>query len=107
MSSDDSAFRTAWDLGNYYKLERAPLYNTTLCFAVMSSKYYFDSIEEFDEKMERLLTLSANIARTNHIPEKPACIEMDYAEMTAYLNRVEQEIHAARFECPVNLLLSE
>lgn len=107
MSSDDSAFRTAWNLGNYYKLERAPLYNTTLCFAVMSSKYYFDSIEEFDEKMERLLTLSANIARTNHIPEKSARIEMDYAEMTAYLNRVEQEIHAAQFDCPGNLLLRE
>lgn len=107
QSSDGSAFRTAWDLGNYYKLERAPLYNTTLCFAVMSSKYYFDSIEEFDQKMERLLTLSANIARTNHIPAKPARIEMDYDEMTAYLDRVDAEIHAVKLGCAGNLLLQE
>ena len=32
---------------------------------------------------------------------------MDYDEMTAYLDRVEQELHAAQFDCPGNLLLRE
>lgn len=94
-ASDDSAWRAAWDLGNYYHCEHTPLYNTTLCFAVMSSKYTFESFEEFDEKMQRLLTLSANIAATNHIPPQKPIIGISYAELDDFLARVELEIDQA------------
>lgn len=98
-SPAENAFQAAWDLGNYYHLEHAPLYNTTLAFAVMSSKYTFESIEEFDAKMERLLTLSANIARTNSIPPREPAIRMDFAAMKEYLDRVETEISEISLSC--------
>lgn len=98
-SSDESAFQAAWDLGNYYHFEKAPLYNTTLAFAVMSSKYTFDSIEEFDAKMERLLTLSANIAKTNSIPPRKPEICIDFEAMQEYLDRVDGEISEVSMTC--------
>lgn len=98
-SPAENAFQTAWDLGNYYHLEHAPLYNTTLAFAVMSSKYTFESIEEFDAKMERLLTLSANIARTNSIPPREPAIRIDFTAMKEYLDRVETEISDISLSC--------
>ncbi len=97
--ASDTAYQTACDLGNYYHYEHAPLYNTTLSFAVMSSKYTFDSLEEFDSKMQRLLTLSANIARTNHIPPKEPVIALDYKGLTEYLDRLEEKISALRLSC--------
>lgn len=99
-SPKENAFRAAWDLGNYYHLEHAPLYNTTLAFAVISSKYTFDSIEEFDAKMKRLLTLSANIARTNSIPPQEPAIRIDFEAMKEYLARVEAEIAAVSMTGP-------
>ncbi|MCQ4833264.1 glycosyl hydrolase family 20, partial [Hungatella sp. SL.1.14] len=95
----ENAFQTAWDLGNYYHLEHAPLYNTTLAFAVMSSKYTYESIEEFDAKMERLLTLSANIVKTNSIPPREPAICIDFAAMKEYLDRVEKEVSEAALAC--------
>ena len=59
---------------------------------MMSSKYTFDSLKEFDEKVQRLLTLSANIARTNHIPPKEPVIHLDYTGLQNYLNDLEAEI---------------
>lgn len=107
QSPDCSAFKAAWDLGNYYHFERAPLYNTTLAFAVMSAKYPFESIGEFDEKMDRLLKLSANIAKTNRIPEKEAVIAIDYEAMADWLGQVEKEIDAATLLAPDGLLIKE
>ena len=98
-SPAENAFQTAWDLGNYYHLEHAPLYNTTLAFAVMSSKYTYESIEEFDAKMERLLTLSANIAKTNAIPPREPAICIDFAAMKEYLDQVEKEVSEAALAC--------
>lgn len=98
QSPDGTAYEAAYALGNYYHLEQAPLYNTTLSFAVISSKYYFDSLEEFDEKIERLLTLSANIARTNHIPERDKKIFMNYEELKAYLDHLEGKIEKAAIQ---------
>ena len=98
-SPAENAFQTAWDLGNYYPLEHAPLYNTTLAFAVMSSKYTYESIEEFDAKMERLLTLSANIAKTNSIPPREPAICIDFAAMKEYLDQVEKEVSEAALAC--------
>ena len=107
-SADGTAYQAAWDLGNYYHLEHAPLYNTTLAFAVMSSKYTFDSLEEFDAKIQRLLTLSANIAKTNQIPYKEPVIAIDYPAMDAYLNRVETEIrNASMLSREADLIRSE
>ena len=105
QSSDGSAFDVVQELGNYYKLEHTPLYNTTLCFAVMSSKYAFDSIAEFDEKMERLLILSANIAKTNGIAPQPARIGMQDGEMQAYLKLLSNKIDAATLNCPESELI--
>ena len=65
----------------------------------MSSKYTFDSLEEFDSKMQRLLTLSANIARTNHIPPKEPVIALDYKGLTEYLDGLEEKISALRLSC--------
>lgn len=98
-SPAENAFQTAWDLGNYYHLEHAPLYNTTLAFAVMSSKYTYESIEEFDAKMERLLTLSANIAKTNAIPPREPAICIDFAAMKEYLDQVEKEVSETALAC--------
>ena len=98
-SPAENAFQTAWDLGNYYHLEHAPLYNTTLAFAVMSSKYTYESIEEFDAKMERLLTLSANIAKTNSIPPREPAICVDFAAMKEYLDQVEKEVSETALAC--------
>lgn len=99
-SPEENAFQTAWDLGNYYHLENAPLYNTTLAFAVMSSKYVYDSIEDFDAKVTRLLTLSANIAKTNSIPPREPAIHIDFDAMNSYLDRVEREISSVSLGCP-------
>ena len=98
-SPAENAFQTAWDLGNYYHLEHAPLYNTTLAFAVMSSKYTYESIEEFDAKMERLLTLSANIAKTNSIPPREPAICIDFTAMKEYLDQVEKEVSETALAC--------
>lgn len=103
----DNAYQTAYALGNYYHYEHAPLYNTTLSFAVMSSKYYFDSLEEFDSKMQRLLTLSANIARTNHIPEQEPVINLDYSGLMTYLDDVEEKISALNLNCADHELITE
>lgn len=94
-----TAYQTAYALGNYYHYEHAPLYNTTLSFAVMSSKYTFDSLEEFDSKMQRLLTLSANIARTNHIPPKEPVIALVYEGLGGYLDELEEKISSLRLHC--------
>lgn len=102
------AYRIAYNLGNYYHYEHAPLYNTTLSFAMMSSKYTFDSLEEFDEKVQRLLTLSANIARTNHIPPKEPVIHLDYTGLQDYLDNLEREISILSLSSTEgNLILDE
>lgn len=106
-SPDESAYQAAWDLGNYYRLENAPLYNTTLAFAVMSSKYTFDSVEEFDQKMDRLLKLSANIARSNKIPPRPQVISIDYDVLFSYLEKVDGEIEHAQILCPEGDLIRQ
>ncbi len=102
-----SAYQTAYDLGNYYHYENAPLYNTTLSFAVMSSKYTFDSLDEFDSKIQRLLTLSANIARTNHIPPKEPVIAPDYQGLWGYLDDLEKRIDSLRPHCEDGPLIKD
>lgn len=104
---DNSAWKAAWNLGNYYHLEQAPLYNTTLAFAVMSSKYPFDSIGEFDAKMARLLKLSANIAGTNNIPAREAVISIDYSAMNAWLLNTRKDISAMSIQTPEGELIRE
>jgi N-acetyl-beta-hexosaminidase len=108
QSADESAFQAAWDLGNYYHHEHAPLYNTTLAFAVMSSKCAFRTEEEFDQGLERLLILSANIAKTNHIALQDAEINIDFQAMDDYLNQTESKINEASLSCPdANLIKAE
>lgn len=103
----EQAFDIAYDLGNYYQLEDAPLYNTTLCFAVMSSKYSFNTIEEFDLKMDRLLKLSANIAKTNDIPEQEPLINFDYTNLCSYLDDISLRINTLNLNSPEGLLIKE
>lgn len=103
----EEAFDIAYDLGNYYVLEQAPLYNTTLCFAVMSSKYYFDTIEEFDLKMDRLLKLSANIAKTNGIPEQELVINFDYTNLCSYLDDISLRIDKLNLNSQEGILIKE
>lgn len=99
QDASGTAYQTAYALGNYYHFEHSPLYNCTLSFAVMSSKYSFDSPEEFDSKMQRLLTLSANIARTNHIPAREPVLAPDYEGLQGYLDKMEEKIDALRLSC--------
>lgn len=99
-SPDETAYKAAWNLGNYYHLEKAPLYNITLAFAVISSKYVFNSIEEFDKKMARMLTLSANIARSNNIAPQEPEINIDFRDLDDYLSAVDLEIQEASIHCP-------
>lgn len=73
----------------------------------MSSKYTFDSLEEFDSKMQRLLTLSANIARTNHIPAKEPAIHLDYQGLMDYLDDIENKIESLNMHCEENELITE
>ena len=63
------------------------------------NKYTYESIEEFDAKMERLLTLSANIAKTNSIPPREPAICIDFAAMKEYLDQVEKEVSEAALAC--------
>ena len=49
--------------------------------------------------MERLLTLSANIARTNSIPPREPAIRIDFAAIKEYLDRVEAEISDVSLTC--------
>lgn len=107
MDETRQAYKTAYDLGNYYHYEHAPLYNTTLSFAVMSSKYTFDTLEEFDNKVQRLLTLSANIAKTNHIPYKEPVIRLDYQGLQAYLDKLEERISSLKLGCREGSLILE
>lgn len=79
------AARLAWALGDYGRYEHAPLYNTTLCFAVMASKYRFDSIEEFHQKMEILRALSRHIAQGMGRTLPDAEIHLDAEGLRAYL----------------------
>ncbi len=102
-----NAYQLAYDLGNYYHYEHAPLYNTTLSFAVMSSKYSFNSFEEFDSKIQRLLTLSAKIADTNHIPKKEAIIHMDHMGLQKYLDNLEENISRLKLDCSEGSLIIE
>ena len=67
FDANEKMFDLLYNLGNYYQLEHAPLYNTTLCFALMSSKYPFSTREEFTAAVDRLLKLCSNIAHENHI----------------------------------------
>ena len=73
----------------------------------MSSKYTFDSIEEFDEKIQRLLILSANIARTNHIPPQEPNIHLDYEGLQNYLDRIEEKIFLLDLSCSDGSLIQE
>lgn len=107
QDSSDSAYDTVYALGNYYHYEHAPLYNTTLCFAIMSSKYTFDSLKEFDEKIQRLLILSANIARTNHIPPQKPEIHLDYEGLQSYLDDIEDRISSLDLYCDDGDLIKE
>ncbi len=66
----------------------------------MSSKYTFHSEEEFDQGLKRLLILSANIAKTNHIPLQDAVINIDFQAMEDYLNQTESKINEAGLSCP-------
>ncbi len=83
---DEGFYPIIHDLGNYYHYEHAPLYNTTLSFAVISSKYPYDSIESFDACINRLLTLSANIAAENNITQENSSIDFDYSGLMDFLN---------------------
>lgn len=95
----EQAYNIAYDLGNYYHYEHAPLCNTTLSFAVMASKYAFDSLEEFDSKIQRMMILSANIARTNHIAIADKDIHLDYNGLLGYLDEIGNRIQALKLDC--------
>lgn len=94
------ASRIALALGNYYRFEHAPLYNTTLCFAVMSSKYRFDTKEEFQDKMQMMLTLSRNIAKGLDLVPESSEIKLDSAGLAHYLAGLTDKISGLQLNCP-------
>ena len=105
--SNERAFKAALDLGNYYRFEHAPLYSTTLAFAVMCSKYVFHSREEFSAKMEQMLAHSASIAKTNHIQPKENGIHIDFPAMQSYLETVALEIESLTLAGPDGALIKQ
>ena len=94
------ASRTAFEFGNYYRYEHAPLYNTTLCFAVMAPKYRFDTKEEFDGKMAMMLRISANIAKGLGVEMKDPEIRLDAEGLERHLRTVAQQAASLHLESP-------
>lgn len=80
-------FDLLYNLGNYYLLENAPLLNTTLSFALMSSKYHFSNKEEFDSEVKRLLSLCKNIAKENNIKVEIEGIHPNYEKINVLLDQ--------------------
>ena len=107
MDVTNKAYRVLYDLGNYYHKEYASLYNTTLAFAVMSSKYSFSTAEEFSDRMQRLLKISENIARGNGIPFDKPYIHINYTEMKSYLKNIEQRLLELKLSCADGALIKE
>lgn len=101
------ASRTALALGNYYQFEHAPLYNTTLCFAVMASKYRFNTREEFNDRIKMMLALSRNIAKGfGAVPESDG-INLDAAGLSQYLAGLEDKIKKLQLGCPDGELIKK
>lgn len=90
--STDDIFTLSKALGNYYKLEKSPLYSTTLSFSIISSKYKFNTVDEFEEIMKRMFVLARNLGEIFNIPEKPMTINMNFEEIISYMNNLEAEI---------------
>lgn len=86
------SFEVIKDLSNYYKLEKAPLYSTTLSFGVMCEKYKFNNLTEFNSMIDRLLLLSENIGNIYNIPKKPKVINMNYLDLLNYLDNIQNKI---------------
>lgn len=85
-------FGVLYELGNYYQLEHAPLYNTTLCFALMSSKYPFDDRDGFGAAVDRLIKLCHNIAKENRITCTVQGIHPDVQAIEALLTKTLQRL---------------
>ena len=107
MDTENKAYRVLYDLGNYYHKEYASLYNTTLAFAVMSSKYSFTTAEEFSDRMQRLLKISENIAKGNGIPFDKPYIDINYTEMKSYLKDVEKRLEDLKLGCADGALIKD
>ena len=107
MDTENKAYRVLYDLGNYYHKEYASLYNTTLAFAVMSSKYSFSTAEEFSDRMQRLLKISENIAKGNGIPFDKPYIDINYTEMKSYLKDVEKRLEDLKLGCADGALIKD
>jgi hypothetical protein len=91
---DDSEllFDLLIDMGNYYKLENAPIYSTSLCFSVMSSKYRFSSAEEFKTRIYQLLKTSANLAAGSNFKIPHEDIRIEPRELFEYLTGLENRV---------------
>jgi hypothetical protein len=74
-----------YDLGNYYLKENTVLFNTSFCFANITSKYRFDSLESYKEKMHLLSTLTEHIAQENHISYDGFEDKMDAIKVISYI----------------------
>ena len=97
QDKQNKAFKLALDLGNYYKLEKAPLYSTTLCAAVLTSKYKFSTVEEFHDRIRLMLKLSNNLAQGMNIPEEEQVIALDQIELMNALTLLEERVEQSDF----------
>lgn len=97
--------RTLYDLGNYYLKEDTILFNTTFCFANITSKYRFDSLEDYKEKMHMLATLTEHIAQENHIPYDGFQDKMNGSKVSTYINEVFSKLEAIRLNTEDGVLI--
>ena len=77
-----------YKLGNYYLQEDVVLFNTTFCFANITSKYRFATFEEYGEKMKMLAVLTKHIAQENHIPYNGFQDNMKGEKVIAYVTEI-------------------
>lgn len=96
-----------YKLGNYYLQEDVILYNTTFCFANITSKYRFDSYEEYGEKIKLLKALTEHIAKENHILYNGFIDNMQGKKVIAYINGILSELENIHLSAKDGILVKE
>lgn len=81
-----------YKLGNYYLHEDVILFNTTFCFANITSKYRFDTFKEYGKKMKMLAALTNHIAEENDIPYNGFQDTMEGKKVVTYVGEVFAEL---------------
>lgn len=99
--------QTLYDLGNYYLKKDTILYNTTFCFANITSKYRFESFEGYKEKMHMLATLTEHIAHENHIPYDGFHDKMDGSKVISYINEVLSKLESIKLNIEDGALIQK